>query len=1202
MKKLIFLLFITLNLTAFSQQYSADATFNIGSGSDGWVATTAIQTDGKIIIGGSFTSYNGNLVNNIVRLNVDGSFDPSFVVTGYGFNGAITSIDIQTNGKIIVGGFFSEYNSISRRCIARINIDGTLDFSFNPGTGFIGDYGVTDLKIISNERILVGGDFWTYNGVPRNGVAILNSTGSLDNTFYPGLGLSGSQFGIQSVLEQPDGKIIAAGYITNFFGIPATNIVRINPDGSYDNTFSGYVGDGIIMDVKIQPDGKIVTIRGFDLNIFCNQIARLNTNGTLDQAFNTAVDSGFEGADLRELKIQPDGKIIVGGGFSTFNSIPRDGVCRINTDGTIDNTFNPGTGLQGGIVASINIQDDGKIIIGGGYSVFNGTQRNNICRLVSCNSTISDTISLNSCAPYISQTNQTYYQSGLYKEITQNVYGCDSIITTLNLIINSYDNLSSQVQIIPTNCSSPTGLIDVNLSSENAAIGTNIYISEYFSGNGYNKSIEIYNPTNQPIDLGGSFPSPTGNTPSSSLVLSNSAGQLFSFPANTILPAYGTILVSTYNSIIPSDFYSFIIDGSDITLGLFESFYVPILGTTFSGTSPIDIAISISNSTSIRNNSITSYNPTYTPSEWLTITYPSSVLYPYSLGEHYNTSSSDYHIEWTNGTIGNSISGITDGIYTFNVVNNQTGCVVHSEDVNVPTTGNNFNTTFSSIQQLFTSPPFAVQFSNTTASASNYSFEWLWGDGTTTSSNNASVFHEYLYNGQYTVSLIATDNVTGCSDTTTITDYIFCTGGASCTHTASINQQGPIQACEGTNVWLTCNTDPSFTYQWRRDGVNIPGNNNDSLLVTQTGNYTVTIYVNNCPVTSNGISVTINPLPSIPTITSSGTITSCSGGSLTLAAPVSLASYSWNTGATNASIVVTQSGNYTVTVTNASGCARTSDPYVVNASFMSSPNVCVVGMDSLTNENRIVWEKPLTSGIDSFYVYKETNVSDVYTKIGATDYPDLAVFLDQNSNPAVQAYRYKLTVLDTCGTETLLSDFHKTIHLTINAGVGGAWNLIWSHYEGLAFGSYNIYRGTDPTNISLLTTIQSNLNSYSDLTPPVGPVYYQIEIVNPNSCDPAKVINYSISRSNIVNNGVNDINELANTSVQVYPNPTSDNITITSSESLFESYLIFDSQGRKILEGNLTGKTTTVDMSCLARGNYLLQIGEKKTPIKLIKQ
>jgi hypothetical protein len=273
----------------------------------------------------------------------------------------------------------------------------------------------------------------------------------------------------------------------------------------------------------------------------------------------------------------------------------------------------------------------------------------------------------------------------------------------------------------------------------------------------------------------------------------------------------------------------------------------------------------------------------------------------------------------------------------------------------------------------------------------------------------------------------------------------------------------------------------------------------------------------------------------------------------------------------------------------------------VNASFVASPEVCVVGLDSLTNKNRVVWEKPLTLGIDSFFVYKETSVSNIYTQIGATDYNDLAVFLDINSNPAVQAYRYKISALDTCGVETNVGDFHKTIHLTINQGVGNSWNLIWSHYEGLNFGSYNIYRGTDPNNISLLTTIQSNLNSYTDFTPPSGPLYYQIEIVNPNSCDPAKMINYSVSKSNIVNNGQNSLSEELSSGIHVYPNPTADQLTLIVNPDLIgKKYIIMDFAGRIIQESTINSLTELIDLRFVSNGSYFLQIEGKA--MKIVKR
>jgi hypothetical protein len=501
----------------------------------------------------------------------------------------------------------------------------------------------------------------------------------------------------------------------------------------------------------------------------------------------------------------------------------------------------------------------------------------------------------------------------------------------------------------------------------------------------------------------------------------------------------------------------------------------------------------------------------------------------------------------------------------------------------------------------FGNAPLNVAFANQTNDFSNYNFTWYFGDGTSQQSNAPFLSHTYTQDGYADVTVIANNILTGCSSSQTFNDMVFVIGGVTCTHTATINQSGPLSGCAGDSILLSCNTDATFTYQWNRNGVPVSGATTSSFYPSQSGSYSVTIYQNNCPVTSAGISVTMNALPSVPNITSSGTIVPCSGGSMTLTAPSGLTTYLWNTGATTNSINVSQSGNYFVTVTNSFGCERTSNLFPVNASNMAPPQVCIVGIDSLTNENRIVWEKPLTLGIDSFYVYKESNVSNVYTKIGATDYNDLAVFLDVNSNPAVQAYRYKISALDTCGVETNVGDFHKTIHLTINQGVGGAWNLIWSHYEGLNFGSYNIYRGTSLSNMALLTTIQSNLNSYSDLTPPTGAVYYQIEVVNPVNCDPTKILNYGVSKSNIVNNGQSGLNEDLISVFQVYPNPTNANLTLEVSHDLVgKNYFFTDFAGRIIHQGKIYSSKEQIDLQAISNGSYFLQVEEKA--IQVVKQ
>jgi uncharacterized delta-60 repeat protein len=944
MKKLILFLFTATCLNSLCQQVIVDVSFNLGTGFDGNVNSSTLQSDGKIIVVGYFSSFNGTARNSIARLNSDGTLDDTFN-PGTGFFGIVNSTILQPDGKIIVGGNFTSFNGVTRNKIVRLNSDGGLDDTFNPGTGFSGGDFVNSITLQPDGKIIVGGDFTSFNGTTRNHIARLNSDGTLDDTFIPGTGFDGS---VYSTALQSDGGIIVGGDFTSFNGIARSGVARLNSDGTLDYTFNPGTGFNTVYTTTLQSDEKII-VGGFTSLIGTFGIGRLNSNGSLDATFNPG--TGFDGI-VYSTALQPDGKIIVGGSFSSFNGSSRNRIARLNSDGTLDASFSPGTGFNGDVVNSNTLQSDGKIIVEGGFSTFNGTNVSQITRLISCGLTIDQTITQTACLSYTSPLNQTYTQSGIYHETLLNQSGCDSVHLTINLTVDQPSNLS-----------------------------------------------------------------------------------------------------------------------------------------------------------------------------------------------------------------------------------------------------------FSSAQQLYTSPPFAVQFTNSTANSSNYSFTWDFGDGTTLTSNNATVFHEYLYNGQYTVSLIATSNSTGCSDTITLTDYIFCTGGVSCTHSATINQTSPQQACQGAPLWLTCNNDPSFSYQWRNNGVSISGNDNDSLLVTQSGTYSVIITVNSCPVISNDVTVTILPAPNTPVISETGAIQPCVGGSVSLNTG-NYASYNWSTGATSQNISVSNSGVYSVVVTDANGCSASSAPYTLNASFAPSPSVCIVGMDSLTNENRIVWEKPLSLGIDSFYVYKETNVADVYTKIGATNYTDLAVFLDVNSNPSVQAYRYKISSLDTCGIETNLSDFHKTIHLTINQGVGSTWNLIWSHYEGLTFGSYNIYRGTDPSNINLLTTVQSNLNSYTDLTPPTGAVYYQIEVVNPVNCDPTKSINYGVSRSNIVNNGVNGINEESETEIKVYPNPTNDKLTLTmSSDVLGKKYAIIDFSGRVIMQGDIISAKQPISMEHISNGSYFLKINDPSAKtIKIIKQ
>jgi len=470
------------------------------------------------------------------------------------------------------------------------------------------------------------------------------------------------------------------------------------------------------------------------------------------------------------------------------------------------------------------------------------------------------------------------------------------------------------------------------------------------------------------------------------------------------------------------------------------------------------------------------------------------------------------------------LSGTTGASVTAHPIENRTYYVVMTtgngcsgSDSAKVSVSSNFGLAFSVNQQLFTSPPFAAQFTNSTPSPSNYTFTWYWGDGFSTQTGNATVFHVYTYNGNYDVTLVAVNNTTGCIDTLIKTGYIFCMGGTACNLTATVSTPQGTTTCQGDTLSLTCNTGTGYIYQWNLNGNPISGATSSSFGATVQGQYSVTLGDGSCSVVSQTVSLNFGTPPSAPVITKTGSITFCGGGTVFLTANSGYASYQWNTGATTQNITVTQSGTYSVTVSMSAGGCSSSALYDLNASSMPAPDICLVSTDSLTHSNIIVWEPPVSAEIDSFIVYCEGIVADQFERIGAVAYSDLSTFTDNASNPQQQAYRYKLSILDTCEIESMMGNFHKTIHLTINSGMGGDWNLIWNHYEGFAFGTYNIYRGSDSTNMTLLSSIASTFNSYTDIAPPTGLLYYQIEVINPAGCTPNKT--WSSSRSNIADNG-----------------------------------------------------------------------------------
>ena len=428
--------------------------------------------------------------------------------------------------------------------------------------------------------------------------------------------------------------------------------------------------------------------------------------------------------------------------------------------------------------------------------------------------------------------------------------------------------------------------------------------------------------------------------------------------------------------------------------------------------------------------------------------------------------------------------------------------------------------------------------------------------------------------------------------------------------------------CGGTAQLNSLTTNYTGTgtlkYKWTpATGLNNDTIANPTAAVTNDITYTVTVTTPNGCTATTDVKVTVNPLTvnagTDKTIICGGT-TQLNSGTTNYTGPGTL-KYKWTpaTGLNNDSIAnptatLINDINYIVTVKTPNGCIAT-DIVSVIITAMDKPEIGIVGVNN-NNKNLIAWNKPVSTGIESYYVYRETNVTNVYEKIGVVPYDSLSVFVDNQSFPDVQSNKYKLSILDRDGLESSQSNAHKTMHLAINKGIGNAWNLSWETYEGFLVSTYNIYRGTTPVNLALLGSTSGSNTQYNDLNAPMGDVYYQLEVINPNSVNPTKVlssqkikaeenglsnsiISFSSSRSNIATNVISGINELGeNNKIVIYPNPVKNELRIDfEGGSTFE---ILNLMGQVVLNGNLNNNTI-VQTSNLTSGVYLIKLKKGKT-------
>ena len=394
------------SLVRLNPDGSADATARLEANQ--WIVGLAMQGDGKLVFGGSFTSVGTASHHHLARLNRDGSLDET---TRTYANGSVRAMATLADGGLILGGEFSSINQQSRSALAKLHPDGSLDADFHPNLGSpVGPGKVHAVSLLPDGRMIIAGDLTMVNGGLVTNIARLHADGSLDTSFVGWIG--GNNPYVSALLPLPDGGMLLGGKFDLVNGVARANLakldadgnldtgfvdaavgtvtalarqsdgsilvgvammssdyrhlVRLNPDGSWD---TGWLAEAAhVAAIVLQPDGKILVAGSNDMVLpWAPTIQRLNTDGSRDTSFEVNVNG------VETMLLRPDGSLILGGAFTVVNGQTRNHVCRVDRNGVLDPGFDPNA--LGGAVHALAMQVDGKLALGGEFTLLDGQTR-----------------------------------------------------------------------------------------------------------------------------------------------------------------------------------------------------------------------------------------------------------------------------------------------------------------------------------------------------------------------------------------------------------------------------------------------------------------------------------------------------------------------------------------------------------------------------------------------------------------------------------------------------------------------------------------------------------------------------------------------------------------------------------------------------------------------------------------------------------
>jgi uncharacterized delta-60 repeat protein len=334
---------------------------------------TGFVSQNSIYVGGSFTTYKGVSANAIIKLTNYGNEDTFDNGTGFAGGGPVV-YDIIQGDKIFAAGLFTSYRGTGAGQLIKIDDNGTIDTSFQTGT-YYANSTIFCSSYAGSGKVYIGGNFTTYNSVVANNIIKLNSNATKDIGFDNSTGFNSDVYAIVG-----SSTIYVGGSFTSYKGSTANRIIRLNSNGSKDSGFDNSTGfNGTVNCITVDSDGKIYVGGEFTSykGVTANRIIRLNTDGSKDTGFDNS--TAFDGS-VNCMAIDSNNKIYVGGAFTSYKSVTNNRIIRLNTDGSRDANFDNSTGF-GNTVLSIAVDADNKLYAGGSFTSYKGVTSNRIIKL-----------------------------------------------------------------------------------------------------------------------------------------------------------------------------------------------------------------------------------------------------------------------------------------------------------------------------------------------------------------------------------------------------------------------------------------------------------------------------------------------------------------------------------------------------------------------------------------------------------------------------------------------------------------------------------------------------------------------------------------------------------------------------------------------------------------------------------------------------